>query len=101
MYTYEKVKVLVAQLCLTFCDSVDCSLPGSFVHVILQARILEWVACPSPGDLPNPGIEPESTTLQADSLRSGPLGKPLRSCIPWCNAGRGASWASFSSPLPP
>ena len=40
----ESVKVLVAQLCLTLCDSVDCSPPGSFVHVILQARMLEWVA---------------------------------------------------------
>ena len=74
MYTYEKVKVLVAQLCLTFCDSVDCSLPGSFVHVILQARILEWVACPSPGDLPFPGIEPGSLALHTDSLPSKPPG---------------------------
>ena len=32
-----------AQLCQTICDSMDCSLPGSFVHGILQARILEWV----------------------------------------------------------
>ena len=35
------------QLCLTFCDPMDCSLPGSFVNGILQARILEWVAMPS------------------------------------------------------
>ena len=42
-----KVKVLVAQLCLTLCDPMDCSCPGSSVHVILQARILEWVAMPS------------------------------------------------------
>ena len=34
----------VAQSCLTVCDSVDCSLPGSSIHWILQARILEWVA---------------------------------------------------------
>ena len=39
-----KMKVLVAQSCLTLCDPLDCSLPGSFVHGILQARILEWVA---------------------------------------------------------
>ena len=52
-------------------DSVDCSLPGSVVHGFPQARILEWVAIPSPGDLPNPGIEPaslSSTASQADSL---------------------------------
>ena len=34
----------VAQSCRTLCDPVDCNLPGSFVHGILQARILEWVA---------------------------------------------------------
>ena len=34
----------VAQLCLTLCDPMDCSLPGSFVHGIFQARVLEWVA---------------------------------------------------------
>ena len=43
---------------------------------ILQARILEWVAMYSPGDLPNPVIEPRSPTLQADSLPSEPPGKP-------------------------
>ena len=39
-----KVKVLVAQLCLTLCDPMNYSLPGSFVHRTSQARILEWVA---------------------------------------------------------
>ena len=37
----------VAQSCLTACDPLDCSLPGSSVHGIFQARILEWVAMPS------------------------------------------------------
>ena len=41
-----KVKVLVAQPCPTLCDPRDCSPPGSSVHGILQARILEWVAIP-------------------------------------------------------
>ena len=41
-----KVKLLVAQSCLSLCDPKDCSLPGSCVHGILQARILEWVAMP-------------------------------------------------------
>ena len=36
--------VLVAQSCPTLCNPMDCSPPGSSVHVILQARILEWVA---------------------------------------------------------
>ena len=53
-----------------------CSLRGSSVHGILQARILEWVAFPSPGDLPNPGIEPGFPALRANSLLSEPPGKP-------------------------
>ena len=39
---------------------------------ILQAKILEWVAMPSSRDLPNPGIEPKSPKLLADSLPSEP-----------------------------
>ena len=34
----------VAQSCLTLCDLMDCSLPGSSIHGIFQARVLEWVA---------------------------------------------------------
>ena len=49
---------------------------GSSVHGILQERILEWVAILSPGNLPNPGIEPRSSTLRADTLTSEPPGKP-------------------------
>ena len=41
------VKVLVAQLCSILCNPMGCSPPGSSVHGILQARILEWVAIPS------------------------------------------------------
>ena len=48
------------QLCLTLCNPMDYSPPGSSVHGILQARILQWVACPPSGDLPNPGIKPVS-----------------------------------------
>ena len=39
---------VVIKSCLTLCDPVDCSPPGSSVHGILQARVLEWVAIPSP-----------------------------------------------------
>ena len=45
-YDALKMKVLVVQSCLTFCDPMDYSLPGSSVHRILQARIPEWVAIP-------------------------------------------------------
>ena len=62
-----EVKVLVAQLCPTLCNPVDCSPPGSSVHGILQVRILEWGPFPSPGDLPDPEIKPRSPALQADS----------------------------------
>ena len=46
------------QSCLTLCDAVDGSPPGSSVHGILQARILEWVAIPFSRDLSDPGMEP-------------------------------------------
>ena len=45
---------------------------------ILQERILEWVAMLSPGDLSNPGIEPRSPTLNADTLPAEPPGKPKK-----------------------
>ena len=143
---YWMNECLVAQSCLTLCDSMNCSLSGSSVHGILQARILEWVAIPSstqglnpgllgciackvftnwatreaqllktkslshvrlfatpwtatcqapqsmwfsrqeywsglpfpsPGDLPNPGIELRSPAMPADTLLSEPPGKPI------------------------
>ena len=69
--------VLVAQLFPILCSPMEWSSPrrpGSSIHEILQARILKWVAFPSPGDLPDPGIEPRSPgkELQADSLPSEP-----------------------------
>ena len=94
-----------AQSCPTLRDPMDCSLPGSSIHGIFQARVLEWgatscqqstnsqtrIGCqlfcpknspgkntrrfPSPGDLPHPGIKPGSPASQADSLPSEPPGK--------------------------
>ena len=61
---------------------MDCSLPGSSVHGILQARILEntgyWngLLCPPSGDLPDPGIEPASPALGGRFFTTEPLGKP-------------------------
>ena len=46
--SYCEVGCEVAQSCLTFCKPMDCSLPGSSVHGIFQARILEWVPFSSP-----------------------------------------------------
>uniref|UniRef100_A0AC11AT71 Uncharacterized protein n=1 Tax=Ovis aries TaxID=9940 RepID=A0AC11AT71_SHEEP len=50
------------------CDPMDCSLPASSVHAILQARMLKGVAISFSRDLPYPAIEPGSPALQADSL---------------------------------
>jgi len=69
-------EIEVAQSCLTLCDPVDCSPPGSSIHGIHQARILEWVAISFSRGLPNPGIKHRSPTLQADALTSEPPGKP-------------------------
>ena len=77
---------------------MDCSPPGSSVLGIFQARMLEWFAIPSPGDLPDPGMEPRSPALQADSLPSEPPGKPLRTAGDggiWGNA-----WAATLLPYP-
>ena len=48
------------QVGLPLCDPMDCSLPGSSLHGILQARILDWFAFSFWRDLPDPGIEPTS-----------------------------------------
>ena len=63
-HTTKGRKVMnVAQSCPTLCDPMDYA-----VHGILRARIPEWVLFPSPGDLPNPGMEARSPALQVDSL---------------------------------
>ena len=49
-----KVKVFITQLCLTLCNPMDSSPPGSSVYGILQARILEWVAMPTSRGSPRP-----------------------------------------------
>ena len=71
---------VLAQSCLTLCDTTDCSLPGSSVLGISQARILEWVAISSSRASSQPGIEPESPVspaLQADSLPLSYQGSPI------------------------
>ena len=65
--------MLVAQLCLTLCGPMNYSPPGSSVHGILQARILESVAISFSEDLPDPGFP----ALQADSLPCEPPEKPF------------------------
>ena len=63
----ESEGVLVIQSCPTLCDSMDCSPRGSSVHGILQQEYWSVLPFPSPRDLSEPEIEPESPTLQTDS----------------------------------
>ena len=60
------MKFLVAQSCPTLCDPMNCSPPGSSLHGIPHARILEWVAISFSRVLPNPGFEPGSPAFQED-----------------------------------
>ena len=60
--------MLVTQLCPTLCDPMDCSPPVSSVMRFSRQGYWSTLPFPSPGDIPNPGIEPRSPTLQADSL---------------------------------
>ena len=54
------------------------SAPGSSVHRISQARILEWVAISSPRDLPDSWIEPNSPALAGGFFTTEPPGKPSK-----------------------
>ena len=66
---------MLLQLRPTLCNPMDCSSSGSSIHGILQARILEWVAISSYGDLPNPGTEFKS--LMSPALAGGLFFLPL------------------------
>ena len=65
--------------CVSLCNPVDWSPPGSSIHGILQARTVEWVAISFSRGSSQLGIKPRSPALQADSLQSEPPGKPSSS----------------------
>ena len=68
---------MLLQSCLALCDPRDCSLPGSSVHRILQARILEWVATPSSrGIFPTQRLKPHLLGLLPWQVGSSPLAPP-------------------------
>ena len=70
------VKALVPQSCPILCDPMDCSLPGSSVRGILQARTLEWVARPSSGGIfPTQESKPTSHALAGGFFTPEPPGK--------------------------
>ena len=73
------------QSCLTLCHHMDCGLPGSSVHGIISARIVEWTAISFSGDLSDPGIEPVplvSSALAGEFFTTEPPGHPLSWRLP-------------------
>ena len=79
---------VITQSCPTLWDPMDCRPPGSSVHGFPRQEYWSGLPFPSPGDLPNPGIEPRSPSLQADTLTSEPPGKPpflIQSNYYFCN----------------
>ena len=98
----ESVIVLVTQSCPTLSDPIDCSLPGSSVYGILQARIPEMVTISFSRDL-DLGFKSKSHALQAISLLSEPPGK-LKN-IPWyaslyMTSPRQEYWSGLPYPAP-
>ena len=73
--------VLVPPLCPTLCDPMDCSLLALPSMGFSRQEYWSGLPFPSPGDLPDPGIEPKSPALQADSLPTEPPGKPVCFCL--------------------
>ena len=107
---YTCVCMLVTQLCLTLWDPVDCSPPGSSVHWILQARILEWVAMPSSRGSSQPRDQTwvsciagrcipivclcVSRSVVSDSLQPHRL-QPARLLCPWDYPGKNIEWVAI------
>ena len=106
---------------------MDCSPPGPLSMGLPRQEYWSGLPCPPPGELPNPGIEPRSPTLQADSLLSEPLGKlktdtregtyymclVIQLCVTLCNHGpsftrllcpwglfRPENWSGYPCPPP-
>ena len=67
---------LIPKSCLTLCDPMDYSLPGSSVHGISQQEYWRGLPFPSPGDLPDRGVEPAFPALTGWFFTAAPPGKP-------------------------
>ena len=83
------------QSCLTLCDPMDCSPPGSSAHGILQARILEWVAVPFSRGSSRPKVGTQVYCIAGGFFTSEPPGKPHH--LP---PSQGLLW-NRSIPIPP
>jgi len=84
IHKYAKISIQhwslqnVSQSWPTLCNPIDCSLPASSIHVVLQARNWSGLPFPSPGDLPDPGIKSMSPACQVHSLTLSHQGSPLQ-----------------------
>ena len=72
---------LITQLCPTLCDPMTATHQAPLSLGFSRQEYWSGLPCPPPGDLPNPGIEPRSLTLQADSVLSQPPGKPMNTGV--------------------
>ena len=72
----ESVKVLVPQSCPTLCNPTDCSPPGSTVHGIFQARMLEWVAISFTSDSSPHRDQTHVSCIAGGFFTTEPPGKP-------------------------
>ena len=94
VYAHTRVSVLCAQLPLTLCDPMDCCMPGSSVHKILQARILEWGVMPSSRESSWPrgwaGISYVSCIDRQVLYHQRHLGSPKERSSAW--SGRRRAW---------
>ena len=68
--------VLLTPSCLILCNPMDCSLPGSFVYGILQARILEWVTIPFSKGSSGPRDRTQVSSIADEFFTTQPAGKP-------------------------
>ena len=76
MYIYDHILLLSCKLCLTLCNPMDCSPPGSSVHGISQARILEWVAISFSRESSQPRNQTHVSCLADRFFTTEPPGKP-------------------------
>ena len=75
------VQCFVSYSCPTLCDFMDCGLPGSSVHGILQARILEWVAMPSSRGSSPPREQTQVSHIAGRFFITWATGKPYTVCV--------------------
>ena len=79
-FSFYSPVCVCAQLCLTLCNPMDCSLPAPLSMEFSKQEYWSGLLCPSPGDLPNPGIEPTSPALAGGFFAACiPPGSPLLS----------------------